>query len=424
METMVDNEDLYAYMFRAKCLSGRLANKLCKLNISFESILKTDLDFLYLDNILREASESVHEEKDLVKLKTIKETVLNEENELREEAKIFYANLLRDNIHWTHLTKKDYPYRLKNIGDPPLMLFYKGKLPEEERPSVAIVGARECSPYGEKTARMFARELSSSGVQIISGMARGIDGISQRGSISAGGNTFGVLGCGVDVIYPEDNKDLFEDILKDGGIISEFNPGKEPLKQYFPSRNRIISGLSDIVLVVEARKRSGTYITVTQALDQGREVFAVPGRITDALSDGCNNLIAAGAQIAVGSKVIIDDLKNKGFKYANGTFDISHKRNPNCESENNNQYLNLSDNTDINKSDMKDISVNNHSDNTSINTLEDKIYNLLVQNELSLDAIYRALGDEYSIEDLSISLVELEMDGKIVKTGSRYFALS
>ena len=424
METMVDNEDLYAYMFRAKGLSGRLANKLCKLNISFESILKTDLDFLYLDNILREASESVHEEKDLVKLKTIKETVLNEENELREEAKIFYANLLRDNIHWTHLTKKDFPYRLKNIGDPPLMFFYKGRLPDEERPSVAIVGARECSPYGEKTARMFARELSSAGVQIISGMARGIDGISQRGSISAGGNTFGVLGCGVDVIYPEDNKDLFEDILKDGGIISEFNPGTEPLKQYYPSRNRIISGLSDIVLVVEARKRSGTYITVTQALDQGREVFAVPGRITDALSDGCNNLIAAGAQIAVGSKVIIDDLKNKGFKYVNGTFDISHKKNSNCESENNNQYLNSSDNSDNNKSDMKDISVNNHSDNISINTLEDKIYNLLVQNELSLDAIYRALGDKYSIEDLSISLVELEMDGKIVKTGSRYFALS
>ena len=418
IEKMIDNEDLYAYMFRAKGLSGRLANKLCKLNISFESILKTDLDFLYLDNILREASESVHEEKDLVKLKTIKETVLNEENELREEAKIFYANLLRDNIHWTHLNKKDYPYRLKNIGDPPLMLFYKGKLPEEERPSVAIVGARECSPYGEKTARMFARELSSSGVQIISGMARGIDGISQRGSISAGGNTFGVLGCGVDVIYPEDNKDLFMDILKDGGIISEFNPGTEPLKQYFPSRNRIISGLSDIVLVVEARKRSGTYITVTQALDQGREVFAVPGRITDALSDGCNNLIAAGAEIAVGSKVIIDDLKNKGFKYSNGTFDISHKRNPSFESEHDDKCIKQFDNKDI----VDDS--NNDSDNTSINTLENQIYNLLLQNELSLDAIYRALGDEYSIEDLSISLVELEMDGKIVKTGSRYFALA
>ena len=418
METMIDNEDLYAYMFRAKGLSGRLANKLCKLNLSFESILKTDLDFLYLDNILREASESVHEEKDLVKLKTIKETVLTEENELREEAKIFYANLLRENIHWTHLTKKDYPFRLKNIGDPPLMLFYKGKLPEEERPSVAIVGARECSPYGEKTARMFARELSSAGVQIISGMARGIDGISQRGSISVGGNTFGVLGCGVDVIYPEDNKDLFIDILKDGGIISEFNPGTEPLRTYFPSRNRIISGLSDVVLVVEARKRSGTYITVTQALDQGREVFAVPGRITDALSDGCNNLIAAGAEIAVGSKVIIDDLKNKGFKYVNGTFDISHKRNPSSESEHDDKCIKQFDNKDI----VDDS--NNDSDNTSINTLENQIYNLLLQNELSLDAIYRALGDEYSIEDLSISLVELEMDGKIVKTGSRYFALS
>lgn len=418
MVKKIENEDLYAYMFKSKGLSGRLANKLCKLNISFENLLKTDLDYMYLDNIMREANESLHEEKDLIKLKNIKETVLKEEKELTECAKIFYLNLLRNDISWTRLNCKDYPYRLKNIGDPPLILFYKGKLPDEERPCVAIVGARECSLYGEKTALMFAKELSSAGVQIISGMARGIDGISQRGSISVGGNTFGVLGCGVDVIYPEENKDLFADILKDGGIISEFNPGTEPLKQYFPSRNRIISGLSDIVLVVEARKRSGTYITVTQALDQGREVFAVPGRITDALSDGCNNLIAAGAEIAVGSKVIIDDLKNKGFKYVNGSFNISHKRNESIESENDNLKPKLFDNKDI-----VDNS-NNDSDNTSINTLEDKIYKLLLQNELSLDAIYRALGDEYSIEDLSISLVELEMDGRIVKTGSRYFAIS
>jgi len=418
MVKKIENEDLYAYMFKSKGLSGRLANKLCKLNISFENLLKTDLDYMYLDNIMREANESLHEEKDLYKLKNIKEMVLKEEKELTECAKIFYLNLLRNDISWTHLNRKDYPYRLKNIGDPPLILFYKGKLPDDERPCVAIVGARECSLYGEKTASMFARELSSAGVQIISGMARGVDGISQRGSISVDGNTFGVLGCGVDVIYPEENKDLFADILKDGGIISEFNPGTEPLKQYFPSRNRIISGLSDIVLVVEARKRSGTYITVTQALDQGREVFAVPGRITDALSDGCNNLIAAGAEIAVGSKVIIDDLKNKGFKYVNGSFNISHKRNESIESENDNLKPKLFDNKDI-----VDNS-NNDSDNTSINTLEDKIYKLLLQNELSLDAIYRALGDEYSIEDLSISLVELEMDGRIVKTGSRYFAIS
>jgi DNA processing protein len=414
METMIDNEDLYAYMFRAKGLSGRLANKLCKLNLSFESILKTDLDFLYLDNILREASESVHEEKDLVKLKTIKETVLTEENELREEAKIFYANLLRENIHWTHLTKKDYPFRLKNIGDPPLMFFYKGRLPQEDRPSVAIVGARECSPYGEKTARMFARELSSAGVQIISGMARGIDGISQRGSISVGGNTFGVLGCGVDVIYPEDNKDLFNDILKDGGIISEFNPGTEPLRTYFPSRNRIISGLSDVVLVVEARKRSGTYITVTQALDQGREVFAVPGRITDALSDGCNNLIAAGAEIAVGSKVIIDNLKNKGFKYINGSFDIKDKRREIVDTKE--EYI---------LSEKGKIDLNENIEKTHVtNSLEEIIYKMLSQNEMSLDAIYMTLGDKFSIEDLSVSLVELEMEGRIVKTGSRYFTIS
>ena len=400
-ETIV-NEDLYAYMFKTKGLSGRLANKLCKLNINFESILHTDFDYMYLDNILRDSNESVHEEKDLNKLKSIKETVLEEEDELKANAKLFFAELIRKDIHWTHLSKNNYPTRLKNIGDPPLMFFYKGKLPDEERPSVAIVGARECSPYGEKTARMFARELSSAGIQIISGMARGVDGISQRASISVGGNTFGVLGCGVDVVYPEDNKDLFEDILKDGGIISEFNPGTEPLRTYFPSRNRIISGLSDIVLVVEARKRSGTYITVTSALDQGREVFAVPGRITDALSDGCNNLIVAGAEIAVNSEAIIRDLRNKGFKYVNGSFEGYHKR-------------------DIDNNYYKDDLVLNDS-SFEEKSLEDILLTVISENECSLDTIYQKLGDKYSIEDLSISLVELEMDGKIIKKGSRYIS--
>ena len=405
----IENEDLYAYMLRAKGLTGRLANKLCKQNINFENLLKTDLDDMYLDSILRDCDDSIHEEKDLIKLKSIKETVLKEENELKEKAKIFYAELIRKDIHWTHLSKKNYPMRLKNIGDPPLMFFYKGKLPDEERPSVAIVGARECSPYGEKTAKMFARELSSAGVQIISGMARGVDGISQRASISVGGNTFGVLGCGVDVVYPEDNKDLFEDILRDGGIISEFNPGTEPIRTYFPSRNRIISGLSDIVLVVEARKRSGTYITVTSALDQGREVFAVPGRITDALSDGCNNLIVAGAEIAFNSEAIIQNLRNKGFKYAKGSFVVSLKEDINNDC-NHKTYSVIND------------SCLTNSPNAEENSLEDVLFSVISENDCSLDTIYRQLSDKYSIEDLSISLVELEMAGKIIKKGSRYIA--
>ena len=408
---IIDNEDLYAYMLRLKGMSGRLAKKLCKLNLSFENLLRTDSEILYPDILMGDCAVSVNDEKDFIKLKKIKEDVLKEEAELKEEAKMFFADLLRKGIHWTHLNKHDYPFRLKNIADPPLMFFYKGKLPDDTRPCVAIVGARECSPYGEKTAAVFARELSSVGVQIISGMARGIDGISQRGAISVGGNTFGVLGCGVDVIYPEENKDLFADILKDGGIISEFNPGTEPLKSYFPSRNRIISGLSDIVLVVEARKRSGTYITVTQALEQGRDVFAVPGRITDALSDGCNNLIAQGAAIALNSSILIEDLKNKGFKYVNGSFDIETKnyaqsiKEDGLKAENAEHCLSETDNE------------------SSTDSLENIIYNLLIRSEMSLDAIYQALGDIYSIEELSIALVELEMDGKTVKNGSRYFAI-
>ena len=211
-------------------------------------------------------------------------------------------------IRFVSFFDPDYPKKLKDIPDPPFGLYVKGKLPDENKPSVAIIGARMCSDYGRFMAREFGRNLSLAGVQIISGMARGIDGISQKAAIDAGGSSFGILGCGVNICYPEENRDVYDVICNEGGLISEYYPDMLPMSGLFPQRNRIISGLADIVLVVEARQKSGTQITVDQALEQGKEVLAIPGRTTDRLSDGCNYLISQGAGVALSTQDVLDRL--------------------------------------------------------------------------------------------------------------------
>ena len=210
-----------------------------------------------------------------------------------------------------HEIKKDspaYPGRMKSLSNMPDTLYYTGKLPSDGRPACAIIGARLCSPYGREAAYSFARILSKEGVQIISGMAVGIDGYAQEGALDAGGDTFAVLGSGVDICYPRSNGSIYRRLLQNGGILSELPPGTPPLSYHFPSRNRIISALADIVLVVEAKARSGSLITVDFALSQGKPVYAVPGRVGDHLSDGCNSLIADGAGIAYAPEAILKEL--------------------------------------------------------------------------------------------------------------------
>ena len=148
-------------------------------------------------------------------------------------------------------------------------------LPPDDVPSVAIVGARNCSSYGREQARAFAEKLALNGISVVSGMARGVDGIAGRAAAGAGGRSYAVLGCGVDVVYPEENAELYDILKERGGLISEYLPGTKPQTKLFPKRNRLISGLADLVLVIEARRRSGTVITVDSALEQGRDIFVV-----------------------------------------------------------------------------------------------------------------------------------------------------
>jgi DNA processing protein len=189
-----------------------------------------------------------------------------------------------------------YPPLLAELHDPPARLFLRGGPPEIlARTSVAIVGARSCSPYGAQVARELARELAGAGVVVVSGLARGVDGEAHRGALAASGLTVAVLGCGIDRDYPKVHADLARRVSESGLVVSEYPPGVEPSPWRFPARNRIVAGLAAATVVIEARRRSGALITADFALELGRDVFAVPGEITSALSEGTNDLIRQGA---------------------------------------------------------------------------------------------------------------------------------
>lgn len=197
------------------------------------------------------------------------------------------------------LLRKDplYPSALRAIFDPPERLYVRGhgSLTLLERAAVAIVGARACSGYGAHVARMLGRELAAAGLVVVSGLARGVDGAAHRGALEGGGRTIAVLGCGIDRTYPASHAELAQRISEHGLILSEYEPGVEPAPWRFPARNRVIAGLAAATVVVEARQRSGALITADLALEEGREVLAVPGEITSALSAGTNALLRLGA---------------------------------------------------------------------------------------------------------------------------------
>lgn len=229
-------------------------------------------------------------------------------NKDKKTIKSKYNKMIDNGIHFVCRADEYYPSRLKNIYGPPFALYYRGNLPKEESKSLAIVGARNCSQYGREMGKHFASALAREGIAVVSGLARGIDTYAHQGALLAGGETYSIMGCGVDICYPRENINIFMDIIKTGGVISEYPPGMAPLAGHFPMRNRIISGLSDGVLVIEAKEKSGSLITVDMGLEQGKDIFTIPGRVTDRLSEGCNNLIKMGAKAVTSPKEILEDL--------------------------------------------------------------------------------------------------------------------
>lgn len=220
-----------------------------------------------------------------------------------------YKRLEASGITFRSIEHIRYPGRLREIVSAPYGIFTIGALPDEKAPTVAIVGSRRATAYGSGVARELGRALGALNIPVISGMARGIDSITQESVLEAGGYTMAVLGNGVDICYPGEKVGLYRNLRREGCLLSELSPGTRPNPRFFPARNRIISGLADKVVVIEAGKKSGSLITADMALDQGRDVFAVPGRVMDVQSAGCNKLIQEGADVFTSVDYFLETLR-------------------------------------------------------------------------------------------------------------------
>lgn len=243
-----------------------------------------------------------------------KEALTNKMIEQLENEKIrntmpYYIKYLKENkIGCIKYQEEQYSDSLKNIYDPPVYLYYKGKIELIKEEGIAIIGCRECTSYGKKIAQQMAYELAMQNIQVISGLARGIDTIAHKNTLKAKGKTIAVLGNGLASMYPKENGSLAQEIIQQGGLIlSEYPINSPPEKMHFPARNRIISALAKGVLVIEAREKSGTLITVDFALEQGKSVFAVPGNINSKCSYGTNYLIKQGAKLVTGINDIMEE---------------------------------------------------------------------------------------------------------------------
>jgi len=278
---------------------------------------------------------------------------------------------------------RTYPELLKHIADPPLILYCRGK-PEPDETCMAVVGSRRATWYGLDMAKRLAGDLARHGVTVVSGMARGIDSQAHKGALEAGGRTIAVLGCGIDIAYPPENRGLMEEIIRHGAVISEYLPGTEPARYNFPARNRIISGISLGVTIVEAGEKSGSLITAEYALDQGRDVFAVPGNINSYNSAGTNRLIRDGAKIVTGVGDILDEL--------------------NIRHDSKNTY-----------SSAKKLAV------MKLNRDEKTIAQRLLNGPVHLDVICRDCG--ISVQMASSILLMLELSGFVEQLPGKYYRL-
>jgi DNA processing protein len=279
----------------------------------------------------------------------------------------------------------EYPRRLFEIGDPPPLLYLRGLIPVWD-PAIAVVGSRRATREGIKSAERLASEMASTGILVVSGLARGIDTAAHRGALAGGGATVAVLGCGVDVAYPPENKGLAEAISATGCVISEFPLGTQPLAEHFPRRNRIISGLTRGVLVVEAVEKSGSLITANYALDQGREVMAVPGPISTQSNRGSNRLIKQGAHLVD----CLDDILL-------ATRITAHLSAPT----------------------LFDVPVAAHS---SMTPREAAVYALVAQGPRHLDEITQAL--ELTAGEVSAMVLGLELKGMLIQLPGSYYSIS
>lgn len=273
---------------------------------------------------LYEADEKAINDKRIANIKQLQNIIYSRN---RDNIRRAYEQVILKGMKCISIENKMYPKALKYLYDPPVILYIVGDVPRTEEWMMALIGARQCSSYGRQVSKMLARGMAAAGLTVVSGMARGSDSAAHWGALEEGGRTFAVLGSGADVCYPRENIDLYTEISRNGGIISEQPPGTQPDGFRFPRRNRIIAALAKGIVVTEARQHSGTLSTVEQGLNLGKEIFAVPGRIDDTLSEGCNQLIKAGAKLVMQPSDILEEfgILARECKKNNITLDNSEK---------------------------------------------------------------------------------------------------
>ncbi|MDD7305498.1 MAG: DNA-processing protein DprA [Peptoniphilaceae bacterium] len=230
-----------------------------------------------------------------------------------EDFKYYKDDLYKSGAKIVTIFDKAYPYNLRNIDDRPAILYYKGSLSDNDKYSIAFVGARKCTAYGKWACQKLVEDVASQGITTVSGLAYGIDSICHTSTLKKDQRTIGIIGCGIDQIYPKSNRRLYQEIEEKGLILSEFPLGTLPRAWNFPQRNRIISGISLATVVIEAKEKSGTMITSACAINQGRDVFCVPGNINSIYSKGTNRLIQDGAKLIIDANDIIDELSQLSF---------------------------------------------------------------------------------------------------------------
>lgn len=263
-----------------------------------------------------ESAEKVWKAADKTLQQILDKSVYNSFSQFRSETdpQKLLKEILDKDIKVVTLSDENYPILLKQIFDPPPVLYVRGQILPQDFTALAVVGTRRITTYGKEVTSMLVRDLAQFKLTIVSGLARGVDSLAHQVALESGSRTIAVLGCGVDIVYPVQNKSLAMEIIKNGALVSEYPPGTEPLPGYFPARNRIISGMSLGVLITEADEKSGSLITAGFALEQNREVFAVPGPIYSKLSLGPTGLIKQGAKLVSRAEDIIEELNLGGQK--------------------------------------------------------------------------------------------------------------
>ena len=346
---------------------------------------------------------------------TLKPNIIDElQNKELLQVHDVIAYCKKNNIGILTLANPMYPKRLMKIRNRPLVLYYKGKFPQpdiESNVCIAAVGTRRMTDYGKRTAYTISYDLARGGAIVVSGMAHGVDGICHRGALDAGGFTIAVLGCGIDKVYPPEHADLMNEIIQKGLVITEYRPFTPPYGENFPVRNRIISGLSQGALIVEADSKSGALITASTALYQGRDLFALPGKIGEQNSIGTNKLIQDGAKMITGA---VDILEEYEALYPNK---INIKNLPMFKAKLN-QFVNkikpkksnpVPNSISIEKPDIpKPEPIQVHIVDLDV---AEKILNVITNEPFTTDDIAKSSG--FDISDVMMALTELEISGKI-----------